>query len=328
MSQIIKNNTPFTAIILFIYTLLVHLQGLFHPELPVASDNAFVFSTVLNGLNGIFFNSPYAYAILTVIMIFGQAIYLNAVTANRKLFTKPTYVVAFMYITLSAIWRPFFTFSEVLLANWFLIMALDMLLTLNQTSRPQINIFNAGLAIGIAGILHFPTLIFFVLLYVAMSLLRNFSLGEWLIGILGVFTPVYFMVGLCYLFDGLHLLQQWPILGFALPRRIDNPMYIIGLLFGIILLFSMGTYSLQLYIKKIGLFARRSWTVVAAYFIFSVIVAILTNFSIKSAWLISIPALSIIIAPVFYNEKTKGFSNFAFYFSLLYMIFCQWAYNK
>jgi hypothetical protein len=63
------------------------------------------------------------------------------------------------------------------------------------------------------------------------------------------------------------------------------------------------------------------------YLFLSILVAIGTDISEKSVWLLAIPALSMIIAPALIIEKTKWFSNFAFYFSLLLVIYCQWLVN-
>jgi hypothetical protein len=59
--------------------------------------------------------------------------------------------------------------------------------------------------------------------------------------------------------------------------------------------------------------------------IISFVVSSTTDEVIKNIWLIAIPAAALIISHALYLEKSKWFSNFAFYFSLLILIVCQWA---
>ena len=76
-----------------------------------------------------------------------------------------------------------------------------------------------------------------------------------------------------------------------------------------------------------NIYIRRDWIAISFYLIISVFVAILTDVEVKSAWLITMPALSIIIAHALLLEKNKRFSNFIFYFSLFFLFFCLWVYK-
>jgi hypothetical protein len=76
-----------------------------------------------------------------------------------------------------------------------------------------------------------------------------------------------------------------------------------------------------------NIYVRRDWTAISFYLIISLLVGLMTDNAIKSAWLIAMPALSIIISHALLLEKNKRFSNFIFYFSLLFLVFCLMA-NK
>jgi len=57
----------------------------------------------------------------------------------------------------------------------------------------------------------------------------------------------------------------------------------------------------------------------------SVITGMMSNIIKPYIWVLIIPALTLIISHALYMEKNKRFSNFAFYFSLLLLVFCQLA---
>lgn len=327
MLQIIRNNNPLTVIILLIYSLVVNLQVLFHPQLPVVAKGDFLFHIITGFLSVVMFSSPFGFTLLAVIIIALQGIYINAITNKYKLFYKSTYIPAFVYISLCSLYAHFGVFSQPLLVNWVMIVMIDAILQLSQTQKPRKLIYNTGFAIGVASLIQFPAIIYILLFLFALSMLRNLNAGEWIVALLGCLTPIYFAAGILFLFDALHWLPDWVNIGFNLPRSIDRPVYLIGLITGVIVLFVMGVYALQKHINKVSIFVRRVWTAIAVGMFFSIIVAVFTNFDIKSAWLVIMPPLALVIANAYYAEKNKAFSNFAFYFMLLLVIFCKMAGN-
>lgn len=327
MLNLIRNNSPYTVIILFIATLILKLNVLAHPTTPVAMPDHFVYKWIIDVLNVLLGGSPFGYTLLTVVMIFGQAIYLNAIGSRYKLFSKSNYILAFTYLVLTSVYPPFNYFSEPVLLNWCLLGALDSMLNLHQTTHPRKQIFNAAFILCLAPIIQFPAVGFVVLLFAGLLLLRSFNFGEWIVGIIGYLTPVYFFVCFLFLFDALPLFKEWPHIGLSLTKNITNPVYLIGCLVGIFVLFSCGVFVLQSQMPKAVIYVRRSWWVFLVYLIVSVGITIVTDSFVTSAWLISIPPLAMVIANGLALEKRKGFSNFILYFSLLLVVFCQLAYK-
>ena len=325
MLQIVRNNNPITVIILFIYALVINWQLLFHPVMPVLPEGDYFFHIIANFFRVLLFNSAFALTLFAVILIALQGIYINAVANRHKLFAKPAYVVAFAYISLASLYPPFVSFNQPLLVNWVLIMVIDIILQLAQTQKARKLIYNAGFGIGVAALVMFPAIGYIVVFLFALSMLRNLNPGEWMVALLGCITPIYFAAGLLFLFDGLHWFPRWIDVGINLPRTIAHPFYVICMLLGTITLFVMGTYDLQRHITKVSIFVRRGWTGIAACLFVSMLVALFTDFEVKAAWLVMMPALALVITNAYYAEKNKAFSNFAFYFTLVLVIFCKMA---
>ncbi len=327
MLHLVRNNSPYTVIILFIFSLVVKLQALLHPVAPVLVPDHFVFAFVVRMLNYVLAGSGFAYTMLTVILLFTQAIYLNGVVMRHKLLNKPTYVVAFLYILFTSLSPEFSYFSEPLLINFCLIAGMDTLLGLHQSHHPRKQVFNAGFALSMASLLYFQGLGYLLLLLIGLLFLRSFNFGEWIVAIIGYVVPLYFLAGFLFLGDSIHLLRVWPEVGIALPRQLTNPAYAIGGVVGVLTLLICSLVVLHPQMIKSSVFMRHNWIVIMFYFIISLIIAIGTDFLVKSTWLVVMPSLAIIIANAFYLEKNKGFSNFVFYFSLLLLVFCQWTYK-
>jgi hypothetical protein len=305
--------------------LLAKLQVLTHPHLPIVEPNHTLFAAIVSVINSITGGGAFTYTVIAVIMQITQAIYLNNVAIRHKLYQKPTYLVAFLYILLTSINPYMGYFSVMLLLCWLLIGAIDILLGLHQTVKPRKDVFNAGFILSCAALLHFPAVYYIIFLFFAIMILRSFNIGEWIVAILGYLTPLYFAAGILFLIDRFNLISIWPSLSFWFPKKIEMPIYTYGSIGGLFVIFLCGAFILQGQMAKTSVFTRRKWSLLFIYIIISILVSFSASLEIKSTWMAMMPALSLIITNALYVEKNKRFSNFIFYFSLLFLIFCQVA---
>jgi len=325
--QLFRNNSPFTVIILFIFTLLVKFQVLLHPEVPSLIGGHFLYNYIVRALYFVLRDGAFAYTMLAVIILFIQALYLKSISIRHKLFPRYTYVPAFVYLLVTSIYPPFNTFSETLLLNWLLLGAMDIMFGFTQTTQPRKLIFNASFLLSMAALFQFTLLAYFFLLLVGLVMFRSFNLGEWSVALMGYATPPYFLACILFLADMFRLSREWPHIGFSLSSQVASPFYLIVTLAGLIILLASGIYAMQQNVAMSNIYTRRDWIALSFYLIISIFVAILTDHEIKTAWLITLPALSIVISHALLLEKNKRFSNFIFYFSLVFLIFCLLA-NK
>ncbi|HXS35104.1 MAG TPA: hypothetical protein VN721_00275, partial [Flavipsychrobacter sp.] len=274
-----------------------------------------------------FRGGAFSYTMFTVIMLFGQALYLNRIAIRHKLYGKPTYIPAFVYLLLTSIYPSFDYFSVALLINWCLLASVDILLRFSQTVNPRKIIFNAAYLLGLAFLLQFSAIGYLLLLLICMIILRPFNLGEWVVSILGYITPIYFFLAIVFLFDMLRRVLHFPHIDFLITSHSLTRTYLAGCIVGLSILFTAGLLSIQSQMSKINIYSRRNWIALSVYFIISVFVAVGAGFSVQSGWLLVMPPLAMIISYALSLEKSKRFSNFMFYFSLLFLVFCQLAYK-
>lgn len=325
MLQLIRNNSPYTVLILFIVFLLVRFQALLHPVAPVALPDSVVFQWVLSIFDTVLGRSPFGYTLLALVMIFGQGLYLNAIAMRHRLFGKASYIPAFYYLVLASILPDYVHFTEALLMNWSLLAALNAILQFSQPLQPRRHIFNAGFFLALASLFQSSLLLFILLLIIAMILLRPFHPAEWVVALLGFLTPFYFFTCILFLMDKLPALRAWPAIGISLPKEISTPVHLLGSLGGVLILVFFGLYVLQSQMPKSTIYVRRAWGAIVAYVIVAVLAAVFTRFPVKAAWLIVLPPIALIASQSLYREKPPRFSTFIFYFSLLFVVFCQAA---
>jgi hypothetical protein len=301
------------------------MQVLSHPHVVAIPPHDALFGMLVNVLDFVLNGSAFGYTLLAVLMLFMQALYLNMIVARQRLFYKTTYIPAYIYLLLTSLHPSFSYFSEALIMNWCLLGGIHLLLRFHQTHQPRKDVFNAGFLLALLALLHFSAVGYFLLLFIALILLRSFNAGEWVVTLLGYLTPAYFWIGILFLMDKTGLLSQWPYIGLFLPNKVVAPLYTIGLIIGLIVLLSLGLYALQAFMGKTSVFNRRNWIMVLFCLFISFVVAMASDISMQYIWLLPMPALALIICHALYLEKNKRFSNFAFYFSLLLVIFCQIA---
>ncbi|MBC7552548.1 MAG: hypothetical protein H7257_01070 [Taibaiella sp.] len=322
MLRLFKNNTPFTVIILFIFAILVKLKVLIHPSVPLPEPGHFIYNYILRALFFFFHNNAFSYTLLAIILLFAQSLYVNNITVRHKLFPKNTYIASFVYLLITSIYSRFNFFNETIIINWLLLGALDIMFGFSKTTQPRKLIYNAALLLSVVALFQFTMLAWFLLLVVGMVLFRSFNMGEWSVAILGYVTPLYFIVSILFLLDKLYFLGQWPRYGFSVVPLTTSPLFFIITLCGLVILLFSGIFAMRKNVSMSNIYVRRDWAAISLYLIISIAVAFGTEKTVTSAWLVTLPPLSIMVSHALSFEKNKRFSNFIFYFSIVFLVFC------
>lgn len=333
MLHLVRSNSPYTVLILAILTLALKLQALGHPLVPVADAHHIIFGYVVDVLSHLFGKNGLAFTLLAIVLTFTQGIYVMSIASRHRLFTKHTYLPAFVYIVLSSLHPALGQFSVQLLMNWLILGAIDAILHFSRREEPNRTIFNAGFLLACAALLQFSALGFFLLFILALIWLRTFRFGEWIVGLLGYLTPFYFALCLLYLFDGLALIKNWPQWGNGLPHKAQLDVYHIGLLGGCFFLLASGVVVMMRTFYRMPVSVRRGWGAVGTAAVVSITVCSLTPGTEHAAWMNALPALALLITPPMLEEKRYGsdrgrsvrFATFTFYLLLALVLFCQLA---
>jgi hypothetical protein len=326
--NLFRNKSPYTVLILLIITLVLKSGVMVLPQAPVKIEGYFLYNGIINVFNVLLGGSAFLYTFLSVVMLFTQALYLNFVATRHRLYMRPTYFPAFVFVLLTSVHPNFNYFSVPLLVNWCVLIGLDICLSFNHSTSPRKNLFNAAFVFAIAGLLHFSGVGFLLVFLAALMLLRPFNAGEWTVAAMGYLTPFYFAAAVLFIVDMLPALAHWPDLDFVVIRKIKFPMYLSILGGGLLALVGSGIFAMQQQMPKATIYVRRSWVAVFLYLVMSCLVAMFGETSVNNAWLLTIPGLSMFIAHALMMEKSKWFSNFIFYFSIILVLVCQWAFNK
>jgi hypothetical protein len=187
----------------------------------------------------------------------------------------------------------------------FLIWVLAKLCKLHSVNDSNKTFFNLGLILGLSMLIYFPSVIFLLLIFLALMITRAFRLPEWIIVILGILTPIYFLYSGMYL-TKMNTASISPSLGVSVPFFRFSQYEWTAL---IIILFTVivGFVFVQNNMLKLLVQARKNWTIIILFLFFALILPFLNAGSGMIYFLPLMIPIAIISAAAFYFPGKRWF---------------------
>jgi len=183
---------------LLAFAVLLSMVVLIYPEeYKTLEYQSPFYMLILNGLNRISGSGFYFLYIVSLLMVFFQALMINQFVNNIKLFPKITYVPGLLYILCASLFREYLFFSPVLIVNTFVVLIVIQMFSVYKKTHCWREVFDIGLLIGICALIYFPSFSLLLLFFIGLSTLRPFIWREWAIGVIGIFVP-FFLAGTVY----------------------------------------------------------------------------------------------------------------------------------
>lgn len=101
-----------------------------------------------------------------------QAIRLNMVLSDLRMFQHNTYTTAMAYVLLTGLFTQWCSITPALLANFLLIWLFIKLSRLYNHPSPKTLLFNTGLIVGVAVLCYHPTAILVLVVLFALAVVR------------------------------------------------------------------------------------------------------------------------------------------------------------
>ena len=325
MLNIFRNYNPYSVIVLFLLALFLKLATLLHPETVfVAGQSQILWLKLSTFLQTILGGSAFLMTFFAICNLFGQAIFLNQIANRHHLFPKATYLPALTYILVTSLFKDWNYLSAALISNWLLLFMLSSMLKLYATTDGGKQIFNIGCFISLAAMLVFPNIFFIALLLLALGILRPFKTAEWMVALLGIVTPFYFLAGILFLTDDLLLFKKMILIGFTIPHKLNHPAVAITAFGMLVLMIIIGIYYLNNFMSRMLFQNKKWWWVILAGFFVSLIAGIFTVAKDYNQWMAILIPGTFIIANAWFEERKKWVTTVLFYLFLAVVIFAQW----
>jgi hypothetical protein len=182
-----------------------------------------------------------ALMVLFHVIVITQALRLNILLSRFKMFQQVSYLPAFTFVLLTALFPFWDAISSGLIANALIIWILVKLNRLYDQTQPKTVEFNIGLIVGFSILMYEPIAILIPVVVFALAIIRPFRLAEWLVLIMGILLPFYFIFTYVFLTDSAAAFTaflpklDWknPLAGLELKAAITLIFIAIQLLIGI-----------------------------------------------------------------------------------------------
>lgn len=194
-----KNNNPSNFVLLPLFALALWAGGfIFHPVFTTANSAA-LFGFLVKSLSSV----PFLSTALSFILIITEAFILNYIASENEIITKRTFLPALLYIVIMSNSEQMLTLHPSLIANLFLLLSLNRLITSFRKNSAFPNVFDAGFFLSIATLFYFPSILLFPVIFAGLIIFRSYNWREWLISVIGFAVPSFFVLTYYFWFDGL-----------------------------------------------------------------------------------------------------------------------------
>ncbi|MDP4285091.1 MAG: DUF6427 family protein [Bacteroidota bacterium] len=304
MTGIFRANNPLNSFLLFMYGILLKLVWFIHPQVPeIQKSGEFLFNNILGFIKPTFDAYPVSYSLITYLLLFTQAISFNQVMINRKLMQKPNYLPALSYLLITSMFSEWNILSAPLIINTLLIWILAKMTNLYNNKHAKTTLYNIGAVIGICSFLYFHSLAFLLLIIFALLITRPFKIAEWIIPLIGIFTPWYFLFTWLFLTDKLYSFHL-PGFKISYPLFAQNNIEYAALIL-VFLLVIIGGFFVQSFASKQIVQVRKSWSLLLLYLMVALLIPFINNSYNFEYWMLAIVPVSAFVACAFYYPRIK-----------------------
>jgi hypothetical protein len=147
-------------------------------------------------------------ALLSLALIFVQAFYINLMYRNYRATQEVTLLPGVFYALAASLIPEFMNLSPILLANTFLLLAIENVYSVYRANDCADKIFNIGFWIGVASLFQFSFTMFLVAFFVGLTIMRGFRLNEFLMFFIGFFVPHILLSVYMFWTNQLGMMQQ------------------------------------------------------------------------------------------------------------------------
>lgn len=196
--------------------------------------------------------------VFSLLMLLGSAIYANLVVNNRRMFGQRHALLALSMLLFTGLFPGTNLQLPALLLLPLQIGIFSQLTQLYQTPHPRSVIFNVGMLAGLGYLLYHPFVFLLPGCFIGLAYMRPFRLAEWLLLLISMFTPLYFILAGEYLFDNWY--PQRHLIHFPVRSLAVNLGAYWWTAIGVIILWLLAAFSAwQVLLRRMVIQGRKNW---------------------------------------------------------------------
>ena len=323
MIGIFKQKNPGNTLLLLIYALVLKFPSFLYPSGPLKQPGDHYLYTQLV----LFLESlqlpPIVYSLLTFMLIFGQALLFNRICNAQKMIAKPSYLPAMAFILITSLFVEWNQFSAPLIINTFLIWIFYRMIILYNVPKAGNVIFNIGLMLGIISMLYHPAIVFVLLVLFTLYIMRPFRIQEWVIALLGITTPYYFLALVLYFTNQWSWSHLLPSISFDFPR-IPRSIFITISIALLVIPFIIGGIFVQNNLNKMLIQVRKGWSLLLIFLMISISVILIDGDTKYVNWILCVVPISAFHAAAYFYPVNRTVPSVIHWITFAYALYLNY----
>ncbi|MFT3825198.1 MAG: hypothetical protein QM731_14850 [Chitinophagaceae bacterium] len=317
-----KNST--NILMLLVYGLLLKFNLFLHATGPLRQpEDHFLYNWLIDYTSALHI-PRLIYSLVAFLLLYSQALLLNRAMNEFKLLPRYNYLPAMTYMLITSLFPQWNQFSAPLIINSFLIWIFFRLVSLPNSQKPGTLIFNIGVVTGLVTLVYKPAIVLALLVIFALFIMRPFRVQEWLINLLGITTPYYFLIVVLYLSNNLHWEKVLPVVSLRLPGMPSSIYITISIAF-LVLPFFIGGLFVQNNLNKMFIQVRKSWSLLLLFLIISMLVLVINGNSDNYVnWLLCAVPLATFHAATYFYATNKIFPQLLHWLTFGYAVYLNY----
>lgn len=277
------------------------------------------------------FIQPLPPVVLTVLyyaLVLLPAFRLNALLNNYRMFQKAADTTAMAYVLFSGIFVQWANITPGLVANLLLIWIFILLAKLYNHPSPKSLLFNTGLLSGVTILCYHPASILICITLFALAVVRPFRLAEWMVLLMGILLPFYFLFSWLFLTDQLDKFAYYtPDIEFHLPVDKVDAWFWTGL--GVLVLSVLsGIYYWQQNNGRMVIQIRKTWSVMLLLLILMLPIPFMFKGTTMASAILSLIPIAAFASNVFLYPKRMLLPNLLFWAAAAVIAYNNWVLIK
>ena len=199
----IKHNRSLSVVVLPVAMISLWLFGFFHPVVPLTEHSAPLYKLIIAGIE----KYPFLITFLSFTLIFCEALLINYIVEKNEIIDSNSYLPALVYIVLMSLQPEMFSLHPIVIANLFMLFALHKLMQTYRKETAYSEAFSTGFFISLSALFYIPSVVFLLLLWIGLIIIRPFVWREWMISFIGFSLPWIYLVFYYFWNDKLDALQ-------------------------------------------------------------------------------------------------------------------------
>jgi hypothetical protein len=266
-----SESNPVKILSIFIFGILIRLPYFADPSpVEIHPEDGYFYQLLSGWIFRFFGTASWILAIVTYVLIFLQGLSINGFINSQKLFGNTHLLFVFAYVLFSSLMPGWNVWSPFILVNTIMIFVFPKLINLYQKYNVQNELFLLSVMISLSTFLYKPSVLLIAFFYIALSIIRTFSLSEWVIVLIGFLLPYYLLFVYAYVWENSEILTQiYPSIHFEMPVLGRNPADLIACSFLLVSLL-LGLWYVNGHKKRTLALQRKIWAINYCYLLTTV----------------------------------------------------------